>query len=264
MQPTISQRLYTLTGKRRTISANRKLGCILACCAGFINAGGFFIVQQYTSHMTGILSIAADNLVLEHYGMTLLMLGYVACFMAGACTTTVIVIKARRRALHSQYALPLLVEAILLLGIIALRLILDGSPVTIPLVIACLCFLMGLQNALITKASTAIIRTTHVTGMMTDLGIEIGRTLLAQQKEQAAINQRKASLHIAIIASFLTGGIIGAFTLAHFGVVGLLPIAILLIILCLPSLQRDLTVRRKWKRRITAAGSPYGSGSSRG
>lgn len=247
---TIAQRLYALTGKRRTITANRRLGCILACFAGFINAGGFFIVQQYTSHMTGILSIAADNIVLEHYTITLLMLGYVACFMMGACTTTIIVIKARRRALHSQYALPLLAEAILLLGIIALRTVLDGSPVVIPLVIACLCFLMGLQNALITKASTAIIRTTHVTGMMTDLGIEIGRAVMAQQKEN---NQRKASLHIAIIASFMAGGTVGAFTLARFGVVGLLPIAILLIVLSVPSLQRDLAVRKKWKQRRIAA-----------
>ena len=43
---TIAQRIYTLTGKRRTITANRRLGCILACFAGFINAGGFFIVQS--------------------------------------------------------------------------------------------------------------------------------------------------------------------------------------------------------------------------
>ena len=40
-----------------------------------------------------------------------------------------------------------------------------------------LCYIMGLQNAVITKISNAEIRTTHITGLVTDLGIEIGKML---------------------------------------------------------------------------------------
>jgi hypothetical protein len=53
-----------LTGRHRTVKANRELGFALAFVAGAINAGGFLAVQQYTSHVTGALSSLADNLAL--------------------------------------------------------------------------------------------------------------------------------------------------------------------------------------------------------
>lgn len=53
-----------LTGSERSRHANRHLGFALAFVAGAANAGGFLAVQQYTSHMTGIVSAMADNLVL--------------------------------------------------------------------------------------------------------------------------------------------------------------------------------------------------------
>ena len=46
-----------LTGRDRTVLANRHLGCVLAFVAGAANAGGFLAVRQYTSHMTGIVSV---------------------------------------------------------------------------------------------------------------------------------------------------------------------------------------------------------------
>ena len=60
-----------LTGRKRTASANRHLGFALAFVAGAINAGGFLAVQQYTSHMTGIVSSMADSLVLGAYDVVL-------------------------------------------------------------------------------------------------------------------------------------------------------------------------------------------------
>ena len=53
--------LRHLTGRHRTTSTNRTLGLLLAFNAGAINAGGFLVVQMYTSHMSGFLSLLADN-----------------------------------------------------------------------------------------------------------------------------------------------------------------------------------------------------------
>eukprot|EP01034_Spumella_vulgaris_P004479 gene4479-5717_t len=58
------RRLRHLTGRHRTQSINRLLGLLLAFNAGAINAGGFLVVGLYTSHMTGFVSVIADNLVL--------------------------------------------------------------------------------------------------------------------------------------------------------------------------------------------------------
>ncbi|EWS63131.1 putative membrane protein [Hydrogenophaga sp. T4] len=59
--------IRSLTHIVRTRRANRQLGGLLAFVAGAANAGGFLAIQRYTSHMTGIVSEIADNLVLGNF-----------------------------------------------------------------------------------------------------------------------------------------------------------------------------------------------------
>ena len=68
------RRLRHLTGHRRTVASNRVLGLLLAFNAGAVNAGGFLVVHLYTSHMTGFISMLADNLVLGNMALVLLAL----------------------------------------------------------------------------------------------------------------------------------------------------------------------------------------------
>ena len=159
-----------LTGHHRTSDANRHLGFALAFVAGATNAGGFLAVQQYTSHMTGIVSAMADNLALGSFALVMTGAGALLSFLMGAACTAVMVNYARRHSLYSEYALPLLVEAALLLcyGTLGAQLThIEGlfDPMTVMLI----CLIMGLQNAVITKLSKAEIRTTHLTGTVTDI-----------------------------------------------------------------------------------------------
>lgn len=238
-----------LTGKRRTFAANQNLGHVLAFVAGFINAGGFFIIQHYTSHMTGMLSLAADDLAVGKFSTSFLMIGFILCFLLGASATTVLVIKAREKHLHSQYAISLVVESLLIIVIALLHHVFISEAVIIPVVIGLLCFLMGLQNALITKASTSIIRTTHVTGMTTDLGIEVGKMLLSRNRKSIEFNRHKAMLHFSLILVFFIGGVIGALSLIKLGSLGLLPISVLLIAISLPPVIKDYRLVRKILQR---------------
>ena len=105
------RRLRHLSGRHRTPSTNRLLGLLLAFNAGAINAGGFLVVGLYTSHMTGFVSVVADNLVLGQLTLVLGALGALLFFLAGAATTAVLVNWARQRQLSSGFALPLLLEA---------------------------------------------------------------------------------------------------------------------------------------------------------
>ena len=170
--------LRRLVGHQRTRRANRQLGLLLAGVAGAINAGGFLAIQRYTSHMTGIVSGVADDLALGHGGLALAGVLLVAVFIGGAITTTVLINWARRRRLHSEFALSLLLEAGLLLafGLLGANLA-HTSALLVPATAAVLCFIMGLQNAMVTKISQAEVRTTHMTGVITDLGIELGKLL---------------------------------------------------------------------------------------
>ncbi len=69
------RRLRHLTGHHRTGSSNRVLGLLLAFNAGAVNAGGFLVVNLYTSHMTGFISMLADNLVLGNMVLVLSAVG---------------------------------------------------------------------------------------------------------------------------------------------------------------------------------------------
>ncbi len=126
--------------------------------------------------MTGIVSAMADDLALGQFRAYLTGFGALLSFIAGAACSAILVNFARRRRLHSQFALPLMLEALLLLAFGALGERLSHiSGLFVPLTVMLLSFIMGLENALITKLSHAEIRTTHITGRVTDIGIQLGK-----------------------------------------------------------------------------------------
>ena len=238
-----------LIGRERSVGSNRQLGFTLAFVAGATNAGAFLAVKQYTSHMTGIVSSMADNLVLGHIGLVLSALGGLMSFVAGAATSAVLVNFARRQQLQSEYALPLLLEAGLLLcfGLLGARLS-NIEGLFVPATVMLLCFMMGLQNAVISKLSNAEIRTTHVTGIITDIGIELGK--LAYWNRPASPGQPDVLANLprlrmlSIMAlSFFGGGVLGALGFNKLGYIATVPLALLLILLAAVPVMDDLRQR---------------------
>lgn len=225
------------TGLQRTPQTDLKLGSVLAFVAGAANAGGFLAVGQYTSHMTGMLSSVADHLVLGQLTLALAAVGAVLAFLLGAMTTAWLVNWGMRRELRSAYGLPLIVEAaaLLVFGLFGAAIGLM-TPVFLPLTVVLLCFIMGLQNAVITKISRSVIRTTHVTGLITDLGIELGKLLYVNRQAgtmPVVADRRRLRVHSQLIACFFVGGIAGALGFKHLGFVSTVPLAALLLLLVL-------------------------------
>jgi len=218
-----------LLAVERTADGNAHLGWMLAFVAGATNAGGFLAVRQYTSHMTGMISAAADGLVLGESQALVTALGALLFFTTGAATTAVLVNMGRQRQAHSIFALPLLVEAAALLVFGLLGAWLAGlHALFVPATVSVLCFTMGLQNALITKVSRSEIRTTHVTGIVTDLGIEIGRALYGMGGTPVAANTVKLRLLGGLLLAFAVGGVAGAWAFKTIGYAATLPLAGLL------------------------------------
>jgi uncharacterized membrane protein YoaK (UPF0700 family) len=247
--------LNQLAHRRRTRRSNRQLGGVLAFVAGAVNAGGFLAVQRYTSHMSGIVSSIADSLVLGELAPAAGALCLVLAFLCGAASTALLVNWGRRQGLHSQYALPLLLESALLLvfGLLGAHLQLMVE-VFVPSTALLLCFLMGLQNATITKVSQAEIRTTHMTGIVTDLGLELGRLLYWNRSPEAdarhvvRADRDKLAIHATILGLFFVGGVAGAWAFKHLGYVSTVPLAALLLALASPPLWLDLRAARfQWR-----------------
>lgn len=230
--------LASLTASERTARANLHLGASLAFIAGALNAGGFLAIGQYTSHMTGMLSSAADFLVLGNMPVVVTALLSILSFVLGAASTAIMVNYSRRNAAGNIYMPPLLVEAGLLLvfGLMGANLQMHEF-INLSLTAILLCYVMGLQNALVTKISNAEIRTTHVTGLVTDIGIELGKLVYWNRQADGVrdihvvANRKKLRVHLTLVVSFFIGGVIGALGFKHVGFSSTIPLAIGLVIM---------------------------------
>lgn len=252
------RRLRHLTGQHRTAATNRLLGVVLAFNAGAMNAGGLVVVGMYTSHMTGFAARLADSLVLGQMAVVLGAVGALLAFILGAALTAILVNGARQHGLRSEYALPLLVEALLLLVFGLMGAAFNRqTPFAVPLTVLVLSFTMGLQNALISKISSSQIRTTHMTGIVTDIGIELGKMLYWNGTASAAharvrANHGKLRLLGLLFGAFVVGGLVGAAGFKYIGFIWVVPAALSLLALCLPPLYADL--QRLRRRKLPATG----------
>lgn len=246
----LSALLRHAAARERSRRADLQLGVILAFIAGAINAGGFLVVGRYTSHMTGIVS--SIGLALEHHTPAVAAAGalFLLSFIAGAGTSSLIVHVARARQYHSEFASALMLEAVLLLlfGISATGLF-PAATLSLTATVLLLCFLMGLQNALISKISHSVIRTTHVTGIATDIGVELGRRLYRVfSHHPVPVHAERLSIPLWLLLAFLAGSIAGAFAFPALGFATTIPLALVLVLLATHPVWQDLRGRRREQR----------------
>jgi uncharacterized membrane protein YoaK (UPF0700 family) len=199
--------------------------------------------------MSGIISGIGDDFALSNIYAVLGGTFLLCSFIIGSATTAIIVNWGQRKHIHSQFALPLLVEAFLLLcfGILGASLN-SYIPLTVPAIALMLCFVMGLQNAIITKVSRAEIRTTHMTGVVTDMGIELGKLFYWNKSEKAnktghvRANIEKLKAHALILTMFLVGGIVGALSFKRVGYGSVIPLSLVLVTIAGLQIYRDIRV----------------------
>lgn len=173
---------------------------ILAFVAGLINAVGFLgFKHQSISHLSGTATLLGTGLTNSTFMDSSYLLFILVSFMMGSAISGYFLRNGALK-LGRNYSLLLLLEAALLI-LAAFFLTSDSLYGHYLASAAC-----GLQNALATTYSGAIIRTTHVTGIFTDLGLMIGAQLRGDR-----FDNRKAFLFLLIIVGFIAGGSLGAF-----------------------------------------------------
>jgi uncharacterized membrane protein YoaK (UPF0700 family) len=216
-----------------------------------VNAGGFLVLHMYTSHMTGFASQLADGMVLGNLTLLLNALGAILAFVSGAAVCAVLVNWGRQHRMHGVYALPLVLEAALMFpfGLMGAITLTWATPFAVPLTVLLLSFIMGLQNAVASKTSGGSIRTTHMTGNITDVGIELGKMLYWNGRARAAelaVRHDRARMRRAggLVGMFVLGGAMGALGFKYVGFVCVVPLAALLLALSIPPLLRDIPRRR--------------------
>lgn len=186
--------------------------------------------------MTGYLSYLADNIAIANLWIAAISVLAIGAFIGGAGFSAILINWARGRKGRQQYAWPLVIQGAAL-ACFSMGGLLSGEIGRL-FSLVCLCFIMGMQNATITKISNARIRTTHATGMITDIGIEMGRGIFGYLRPGSGVASDLAKLRILLqlVGAFLLGGIFGAIGYGLVGFLFSIPLAAVLLALGLPGL----------------------------
>ncbi|MET0655688.1 MAG: YoaK family protein [Pseudoxanthomonas sp.] len=178
----------------------------LAFVAGIVNVVGYLgFEHQAITHLTGTTSLLGAALVQGDTRAIGNLLGVILAFVAGAMASGLI-IQDNTLRLGRRYGVVLSIEAMLLVLAVPLfeRRMIAGA-----LLAAAAC---GLQNAMASTYSGSLIRTSHVTGLFTDLGIAVGHALRGMP-----VARRRLALCSLVICGFLAGGLAGAWLYSFFG-----------------------------------------------
>lgn len=174
-------------------------GFLLALLAGYVNATGLLgFSHEAVSHVTGTTTLLGAQLARGDWLAVSHLLLILISFMLGAAGSGFFISHASLK-LGRQYGGALCIEGVLL--ILAMLLLEQGAKAGHYLASAA----CGLQNGMVTTFSGATVRTTHMTGLFTDLGIMLGAKLRGQSGDR-----RKVVMFLLLIAGFVVGGALGS------------------------------------------------------
>lgn len=204
---------------------------VLGFQGGLLNIGGYLAVHRFVSHITGFATLFGEEVLEYDLGRALGMLLVPLIFLVGVMVSAWFIERQRLLNKLPKYSL---IFSIIILNLLFISLGgIGGLFGTFGeefsfgrdyLLLFLLAFTCGLQNATISSASRSVIRTTHITGPSTDLGIGIiklwtmwGLNKVIDKKEIFIVWCR-----LGIILSFILGSAVGAFNFHQFQFMGFL------------------------------------------
>lgn len=201
--------MFRHQGKSRTLKHNLRIATILSFVAGIVNATGFLAFSQLTTNVTGHFAFFISDVANFDVWKGAVYFLYIFSFLCGSFFSSLLIEMFKENKRLNVFVLPTIIECLILLSI---PLISHVGEIKYPNLIVCLLlFAMGLQNSFVTKISNAVVRTTHLTGLFTDLGIELSQLFFPKSHPQTEKIRATIKLRIYIICFFFFGGLIGGF-----------------------------------------------------
>jgi len=224
-----------LVAQANSFSQKARLAVTLAWVAGYVNLIGIVVCGRAVSHVTGTVAAFGKDVADGDWAFLGLPAWLVGWFLLGAFASGLATERARAQRWKSIYVLPIALE-VFALGSFAMVMALADAPQVegrasieggwLYAATALGCVAMGLQNATITRISGGVVRSTHMTGVVTDLGIELA--VLARRRAPARASRptgsevpgglssgERAALLGALLVSFAFGAALGGIVLAH-------------------------------------------------
>ena len=200
----------------RTLKQNLLLASSTALAAGITNAAGMIAFLAFTANITGHVANLAKHIVQQNFREIIVFVIWLFLFFAGAFLSSFIVRSYRHTSSYRAHSIPIIIEIVVLLFVaIYDHNFYQESLFERELVIGAIIFSMGLQNGLVSTVSGGLIKTSHLTGLFTDLGGDVAEWL-HPASEKTTVVKEKIYIRITILGFYLGGALLGGFMFDYF------------------------------------------------
>ena len=203
--------MFRHQGKNRTFIHNLRLATLLSFVAGIVNVTGVLSIQTLTTNVTGHFAYFAEEIMKRDYAAAITFFVFTIFFLLGAFTSNFLAELISKKYPNLSHVIPISLEMIVLIsvGIFGAQSSLSSSEGK--WIAFSMLFAMGIQNSLVTKISQSTVRTTHLTGLFTDLGIELSQLFFYKKPDEKKKLKTSIYLRLSIIIFFFIGCISGGF-----------------------------------------------------
>lgn len=201
----------------RTLEDNIKLGALTAFSGGMVNVASLLIFFSFSSNVTGHYAILASEIVKGNLYQTGIVFAWIFLFFFGSFLSNLIVIHLSKINTYLAHSLPLILEIICLMSVgVYGQFFYMETLFETEIMLGIMLFAMGLQNGLTASISNFAVKTTHLTGTTTDLGILFSMFTKKEFRENKEL-RGKAKLLSTIAIAYLGGAIISGFLYFYTG-----------------------------------------------
>ncbi len=234
--------------KERTHQEDRRLALWLATSAGLLNAIALGAFGFFPSHMTGNTSQFSSEVSSTDLNDIIFFATIILSFVTGAIIARIIVLWGIIQNVRLIFCQVLFIEGLLLAGV-SLYEMYFHTFTTNREIIVFLCGLMGIHNSTSTQLSGGRVRSTHITGTLTDAGISLASVVVAMLRrdysKDIAAQRSQLKTHLTTLFSFITGGIAGLILFRWFGFNAMLALGLMLVFVAAFSIiSTSLRVRK--------------------
>lgn len=200
----------------RTFEDNLKLGIFTAFIAGMVNVASLVLFYSFTSNLTGHYAILAQEISNGKWFQMLIVFFWILLFFAGSFLSNYLVISTNKKHAFISHSIPIVLEVMCFIGVGFYGQFFYQETLTeTEILVSVLLFSMGLQNGLTASISNFQVKTTHLTGLTTDLALHLSMLTKKEYRENLQVVQ-KTKLMLAILSFYLIGGVISGLIIHYF------------------------------------------------
>lgn len=229
------------------LKKNLLLASSTASVAGMTNVVGVIAFLSFVSNITGHVATLAGEITEQNSGEVYKVLYWLSMFFFGAFASNFIVKSLDYKSAYFAHSIPIVLEIFILLGVAIYGKDVDNSSVVQrEAVTGAVLFCMGLQNGLVSRISGGLIKSSHLTGLITDLAGELS-DLLHPNVKNTSVLKDKIYVRLTILAFFIIGGLLGGYLFSLIGMATFFVIPLILSTILLYDIYPILLHRlRKW------------------